>query len=560
MAKKARARAAPPTRPAAAVHTVTLYVLVFVCGAVLMSLEIVGSRILAPWFGSSVYVWGSLIGIFLGALSIGYFLGGKIADWQPRFAPLALLVMAAGVMVFVICFAAPYVCGYVADRELGNRFGPLVASLVLFLVPSVLLGTVSPYAVRLRAQSVTTMGKVAGVLYALSTLGSIVGTFLTTFVLIMLVGVRGIVISLAITLIGVGLALLAVRWRARLDRLPVAQTTSFLCLGVLLTVLAPARIYPFDARSDWGQMKVIDEADSPYQHIVVTRFQPYRTPGQPALGTDPDPDKTELRLQFDDYLQSAIYVNSPNIKSAAKYTDLLHLPLAFNPKIGHVLVIGGGGCVIPMVFRQSYPWMDIDVVEIDPTVIEMARKHFRLGEVEDERLRVYVEDGRMFLRRARKKYDLIILDAYSAAGRIPVHLITREFFQEVADHLTDRGMALANIISAMRGRGGQFYLSTMHTAAQVFRQVYVFPRVLSGSLRPRSHNNLILILRQDAEPIRREQVVANAENLALDNVVTIPTFVHYARWMQPGEQDIRDVQRAMIFTDDHNAADLLATK
>jgi len=164
-----------------------------VSGAVLLALEIVASRIIAPYFGNSVYVWGSLIGIFLAALSVGYFLGGRVADRWPSGAVFAGVVFVAGALVFPIPLVAPRLLEAIALTDLGPRANPLVGSLGLFFLPSVVMGMVSPFAIRLRARAVATIGNVAGALYALSTVGSIAGTLLAAFVLLAVMHVRTIV-------------------------------------------------------------------------------------------------------------------------------------------------------------------------------------------------------------------------------------------------------------------------------------------------------------------------------------------------------------------------------
>ena len=176
-----------------------------------MGLEIVGSRVLSPYFGSSIFVWGSLISVFLGSLSLGYLLGGKLADRYPHFTTLSLLVLAAGLLIWLIPLVSNPIILFLVNLGLGSRPAPLVASLSIFFLPSMLLGTVSPYAVRLRATDIARMGNVSGGLYAISSAGSILGTLLTAFALIPLIGVRIIFLCLGATLLilsGLGSAVL----------------------------------------------------------------------------------------------------------------------------------------------------------------------------------------------------------------------------------------------------------------------------------------------------------------------------------------------------------------
>ncbi len=167
--------------------------IVFICGAIVMSFEILGSRVLAPNFGSSVFVWGSLISVFLAGLSAGYYLGGRISDVNPSSRKLSLIIAAPGLMLLTF----PYYSGAISDwifmNDLGVRFSPLLASSVLFLIPSIFLGIVSPYTAKLMICNLHTTGKTIGTLYALSTFGSIIGTLLTSFYLITVAGVSALI-------------------------------------------------------------------------------------------------------------------------------------------------------------------------------------------------------------------------------------------------------------------------------------------------------------------------------------------------------------------------------
>lgn len=170
--------------------SLVLMVLVFVCGWAVMSLEILGGRILTPFFGSDIYVWGSVIGVFLLSLSIGYFVGGKLSRRSPRPVTLSVVIVAAAVLVALLTRLHEKVNNAVFDWLVaetlgGERWGSLVAATILFLLPTTLLGMVSPYAVRLATTEVCSVGERAGVLYAVSTVGSVLGCFMTAFYLIL---------------------------------------------------------------------------------------------------------------------------------------------------------------------------------------------------------------------------------------------------------------------------------------------------------------------------------------------------------------------------------------
>jgi len=175
--------------------------IVFICGAVVMSFEILGSRVLAPNFGSSVFVWGSLISVFLAGLSAGYYFGGRIADRNPSSKKLGLIIIAPGILLIAFPLYSEPISDLIFARDLGVRLSPLIASMLLFFIPSVFLGAVSPYTAKLMICSLHTSGKTIGTLYALSTFGSIIGTLVTSFYLITISGVKMLILSHGILLI-----------------------------------------------------------------------------------------------------------------------------------------------------------------------------------------------------------------------------------------------------------------------------------------------------------------------------------------------------------------------
>ena len=180
---------------------------VFICGAIVMSFEILGSRVLAPNFGSSVFVWGSLISVFLAGLSAGYYLGGRLADINPSSRKLSLIIIAPGLLFLTFPLYSAPISDWIFMKDLGVRMSPLLASSVLFLVPSVFLGIVSPYTAKLMICSLHTSGKTIGTLYALSTFGSIIGTLITSFYLITLAGVNALIMGQGILLIALAIPL-----------------------------------------------------------------------------------------------------------------------------------------------------------------------------------------------------------------------------------------------------------------------------------------------------------------------------------------------------------------
>ncbi len=492
-----------------------LELIVFISGGVLLALEIVASRAVAPYFGNSVYVWGSLIGVFLAALSLGYFLGGRAATRWPAWGPFLALVLASGACIYPIPHVAGAVLGAIAAHNFGPRADPLIGSAALFFLPSVLLGTVSPYAVRLRARSVEGVGNVAGMLYALSTLGSIVGTLLAAFVLISAFGVRSIIQILGVT--EMGLALLGWVWVRRVGAGAAAAT-------VIAAVLTLGGAVPPDGPG------VVYARDTIYHRITVSD------------------EGLRRYLKLDRYWQSARDLDAPQ-RTVFGYTDYLHLPLVFHSAPRRVLFVGMGGGTAPSRFYRDYPEVQIEVVEIDPAVVETARRFFALPA--GPRIRVHVQDGRLWLRRTTEQYDLIALDAY-LIDTIPFHLATREFYTEAAARLAPGGALASNVIGAIIGPQSRLFRAIYKTYRSVFPSVYVFP-VDGGPSQ--ALQNIILVGTMEPR-LGRAEILARAARAVETGQVRIEGYVRDAGDLYEGPIEAEGVP---LLTDDFAPTDILLT-
>jgi spermidine synthase len=485
---------------------------VLVCGAVLMALEIVGSRILSPYFGNSIFVWGSLISVVLAALSLGYFLGGLVADRLPRLSTLAAIIAAAGASVFYLPFFYPALNQAIAMSDLGVRLGPLLVSTILFLIPGVLLGMVSPFAVRLRATAVMSVGTTAGVLYGLSTLGSIIGTLLTAFFLIPAVGIRGIVH-------GLGIALLV-------TALPLALLAGDRVAAVVLAAVAlVASILASRAHAAPGPAQTVYEADTFYHSLRVVEDGPSRF------------------LFFDSLRQSGVDLEDPS-RLRLPYTRYVPVATLFPAGVGRVLVVGLGGGSIPRWFRDKLPDAIVDVVEIDPEVVRVAERYFGLRP--DTSLRVRVGDGRLFPARSQDRYDLIVLDAYNG-DTIPPHLVTREYFAALRRRLPPEGVVVSNVIGSLAGPQSRLVRAVARTVGTVFPQLYVF-RV--GGYQPETaaqETNILIVASQGPGRVSMADLMARGQPLAEGGKLPLP-LAAYARAFVDKALDIRDVP---ILTDDY---------
>ena len=494
-----------------------LKIVVFGSGAVLMALEIVGSRLLAPYFGSSVYVWGSLISIFLAALSLGYYLGGLAADRWPRATMLAMTLSVAGALILVLPITSRPILEAFSAWDLGPRLSPLLASVALFVLPSILLGATSPFAIKLAATDLATVGNTAGLLYAISTAGSIAGTLLTAFVLIPSMGVRAILYTLGSALLAFS-GLLA--WEVARVLRPVVTS------GLLLLVLVTSGL----AQSISG-LRVLFEKDTVYHRIRIHEDGSWRY------------------LRFDRSLQGGMLLRNPLV-SPLRYTDYIHLAWIFHPAIKRVLVVGLGAGSIPKRFLQDYPEVTVDSVELDPVVVEVAERFFSV--TEDRRHRIIVQDGRHYIRRAETTYDLIVMDAYFAEG-IPFHLTTREFLAQAKAHLAPGGIIAANIVGALGGSNSKLFRSIYKTYAAEFAGLYPFPVGFQQGHEEDAARTIILVA-TDKAGIPKAAMMAALEKLRKEMKISSVVSRSYLGDYYEKAVPTADVP---LLTDDYAPVDIL---
>jgi spermidine synthase len=347
------------------------------------------------------------------------------------------------------------------------------------------MGTVSPYAIKLAASSLATIGNTAGLIYAISTAGSIVGALLTAFYLIQIIGVRSILYSLGTTLIALALLLIIIHraTRERLSKRAMALGIVGICCSGL-----PA----------FAAINILYEKDSLYHHIIVTDDDGLRT------------------LRFDRLRQSAMDLNDPD-RMVFHYTQYLHLAMAFHDDPQRALFVGLGGGSAPRRFHRDYPSLQIDVAELDPEVVSVAKRYFMFQE--GDRMQVQAVDGRIFVQKTPHRYDAIFLDAYYADA-IPFHLATREFLQELKAKLTPSGIVVSNIIGSVRGADSRLFRSILKTLQTEFPQTYVFPVDEVA--------NIIVIATQGKERLSKQEVIRRSRRLEDERKVQFPLerFAH----------------------------------
>jgi spermidine synthase len=429
-----------------------LEIIVFLCGAVVMIYEIVGSRVLGPYLGTSIFIWTSLIGIILGSLSLGYFIGGRLADKRPSYSMLAWIILASALLIGLTSIVKEFLLLHLPKAVSGLKWQSVVASILLFAPASVFLGMVSPYAVRLKIKALQTSGTTVGNLYAISTVGSIAGTFAAGFYLIPALGTTNILQSITVLLALLAIILFIVEKRLSISTFPM-----------LLLIIAGYNLYSFNTTA-----KPFLDIDTQYNRVWVYE------------ATDHPSGRPIEFMRINNESSSAMYFDSDDL--VFPYTRAYRLSEHFVRNPQSILILGGAGYSYPKFCLIRYPSAWVDVVEIDPELTRLAREYFRLPD--DPRLRIFHEDARTFLNRGEGVYDVIIGDAYKSLYTIPWHLTTVEAATKAYDMLNDGGCLLQNIIGSVQGDASEFLRAELATYRSVFPQVYVIavmnPEDLTG--------------------------------------------------------------------------------
>jgi spermidine synthase len=472
-------------------------VAVFLAGGALLSLEIASSRVMAPYFGNSLFVWGALIGVVLAGLSVGYWVGGVVAD---RWATTPVLVGVLGLSALLV-LAIPFVDGWILEQVVswnpGPRLNPVVATIAIFGAPSVVLGTVSPIAVKLLARSLERLGRTAGRLFAVSTAGSIAGTFATAFFLIPELGTDQLIATLAVVL------LLAAAAVALVERLILASVLSLVVAAAsfgAVVSLAPDQggIVAASQLQNWSpvyrQRANEDRTGAPTEGQEGYELRYAKDSRYHRIAVVDDTDSRYLR--FDSSFQSGMYLDDP-YKTRFEYSDYLHLGLTYNADARNVLFIGLGGGSGPKRMWRDFPAVRFDAVELDPDVVDVAYRFFELPR--DERLNVEVEDGRRYLVQNEGPWDVIVVDAFYSDS-IPFHLATREFLELARSRLAPGGVVVTNIIGSTGGSDSRLLRSMLRTYRTVFPTVAVHPVRVEGDTNLGGIRNVIFVAGEGAAP------------------------------------------------------------
>lgn len=424
-----------------------IYLCISVGGASILAIEILGTRVLGPFYGVSLYLWSALITITLAALSLGYALGGYIADRRPSPLGLSLVFLSSGIWLLIVPVFKNFILGSV--EPLGLRLAVLTGGFILFFPPLMLLGMVSPYAIKLKTRSIQEVGRSAGNLFCISTIASVAAALFTGYYLIPSVGVSRLIFLISISLIITGLIAMLGRKR--------------LLLSALAMIAAASTIHALHAQSNLMERhpELVKFKESPYGEISIVERGGSRF------------------LLIDGAIHTEI--DRKTYEPLSAYVDVIDIAKSFFLKPGEALLIGLGGGSIARRFHES-GWK-VDAVEIDPYVIETARSYFGFT---GDQARVYTMDGRRFLNTCKKKYDIIILDAFGSSY-IPFHLVTMEAFELATSRLRKGGILAVNVITL--GWRSKVVLAISESIRRSLPNIAVLPIVEP----PNSLGNVIII-------------------------------------------------------------------
>lgn len=452
-----------------------------ITGAVVMALEILGSRLLAPVFGNSLFVWGALIGVILAAMSTGYAFGGWASDRYPGGAVLAGLLLGSGAWTFLVAWASQPVLFQVEAWIQDPRWGPCLAATILLAPPAFGLSGVLPAMLRLAVLDMGHLGRHTGRLIALSTVGSLIGTWGTAFFLLSWIGSQALVAWLGTIQVALGALWMwkgsAARGVIRAGAVLVPVALSWLALHPIQKLKPP-----------------VYQEDSPYQQVRIRDDQLFRY------------------LVLDRTFHAVMWKADP-LPLFLPYSQMMVASLALVDHPQRGLILGHGGGSLAKWLAHYWPDLEMDIVEFDPVVVRMAEDYFDYHPPANHHVRV--RDGRAFLNTATARYDLIWIDAF-ARHMIPFHLTTAEFFSEVRAHLTPDGVVAVNLASSGEDVDNVRAAAVVQTMKRAFPTVETFAVKGPWKGQQTKAENLIFFAGAPVDRGRHEAFVAKVTEMALN--------------------------------------------
>ena len=440
-----------------------LEITVFLSGALTMILELIAARILSPYVGSSNLIWTTIIGIMLTSMSIGYWFGGKMADKNKEndIKILSNYLLVSAIATSIIPILEVVFIDVLSQMSSNLILVAIICATVTFGIPSFLLATVSPIAVKIKNNSMNHIGATSGKISSLSTIGSIFGTFFAGFILIPNLGVRNIILGCSILL-----------WILSIYLFNKKDKKYYILMIVELVIIIGLNLlggYLFQVKNP----EITRDIDSEYSRIWVTNVN---------AG-----ENTYKTLQVDTGLES--YINQTTGEMGATYLYYYDLFEYYNKEAKDALMIGGAAYTYPMHYLKKYENKTIDVVEIDKTMTEIAEEEFGLDK-NNPNLGLITQDGRSYLNYNEKKYDTVFIDAFKGLNA-PFELTTYEAMQKVYNSLNENGTVITNIISSIEGDESDFIKYEYSTYKAVFDEVKVFK--VNPNRLDDEEQNLILV-------------------------------------------------------------------
>lgn len=387
----------------------------FITGFVLMVFELAAARLLSPTLGSSVFLWTSVIGIVIAALSLGVWFGGYVADRRNQTSDIAWLLLLCAITICAMLAVTDAVLTWLTTAALDQRFKGILASLFLFAPTSFFIGSCGPYLAKSNVRSLTTTGQSIANLDAMNALGGIFGTFLTGFFLFSLVGTRTIFSLLVLLLVGMSWTLA-----------PEHDTKRRAVLSVIAGLIALTMLTPVPAL---GIVRSID-IDTATAHYTIHQTETVRLLTAGPRGS-----------------QSGIYLDSPD-RLLFWYTSEIATAVSVLPEADTILVLGGGAFTLPSYLARQYPNTHIDTVEIDPELTAIAKEYFQLPELVN--LTIINQDARTYLNTTQNQYDIVIVDVYNDLN-VPFTFMTDEYGASLAKRVTHDGSVFVNAIGGETG-------------------------------------------------------------------------------------------------------------
>lgn len=462
-----------------------------------MALEVAAFRIIGKTFGAALRETTTVIAVFLAAMSAGYWAGGRVGDRWPRPSTLTGTLLTAAATLLTVPWLDAWLSPRIAESGLALSAHAFVATTVLFAIPTVLLAATSPIAVRLFSTSTSDSGSTAGSISAISTAGSIVGSLATAFFLID--WLESIARTVLFVAAGAATTAIVVLLPAR-RRLVTAAAAVLMLLTI--TAFTRTRGIEESLLEPLPNTRVVFVGDSPYHRVTVTDRGRWRD------------------LKFNIGTQTRMQKDDPHGPGLA-YSDAAHINRLFRPHTRRILILGLGGGTQAKQFLRYYPDIVVDVVEVDPLVIDIAKRLFHVEP--GERLRIHLADARTFIKRTNEQWDLILVDIASTnryGETIPAHLVTREFFQEIAQRLAPDG-----IVHYHCAFHASRLMPALHkTLSSVFPYVLHTTGELLASRTPLDAPREELLARLETSPVRhlpniRDHITAlRAEAMPADDV------------------------------------------